>query len=721
MTINPEVPFLDGKGELATPTVLAQIDARTKVTMRADLPALAKELKIGGVDEGVLQSVRDTAEAAKTTSDSASREAKTAHALAKSVADGAGMGPGSVTDGAVASVVLQQGTQTQAAVANLAADPRSELRNVFETSAVPALQSTRAELALLQNETRTPQVRTVPLITVAPDQKVRAFAGQTVEHREVDGRTAWKVTSTGSVCRVDLEGLSLTPGPVNALGAWVWIENPQITTAATLIITGPKGSYTVKYGDSRTNSQGARLRRGWQFFRVDAAGRSAYANLQSITGVSVRFTVSGPTTNAVGVVDVETRPKASLVIVNDWGSKPFYDVAYPDMRARGWPVVWAPRTWRFGEATYPDNMTTLDEVRHILSDGVSEVSFHSPDGTATLNLTPSEARDNAIRGLVGLKVHDLLTRGALWRAAWVQNQAPGAWAAQDLFVASATPNDRYHPTCWPPLDRYDIPRVGIHGTGNNGHPALLALDVLEGTHGVGVFYTHAVTPDGSSNHASKAQWDAFRDAVDAGVAEGWLEVVSFGDLLRRDRLVRDGSDSVQAVVASSGGPIVTDPTPEPGPTPTPTPTAVTTLATGTSSDPTPATFGGQTVTHAGAVDGRQAWSVASQGTVCRFDVAISPPATPPAPTTVSAWVYVADPALVSGWMVSITGAQGTWTRTSTHTGVQSGWPLKAGWNELRMAATAAPVSYLAGITAVSVRLTPTAALTAYVGQVSIES
>ncbi|WP_430754615.1 hypothetical protein [Micrococcus luteus] len=30
MTINPEVPFLDGKGELATPTVLAQIDARAK-------------------------------------------------------------------------------------------------------------------------------------------------------------------------------------------------------------------------------------------------------------------------------------------------------------------------------------------------------------------------------------------------------------------------------------------------------------------------------------------------------------------------------------------------------------------------------------------------------------------------------------------------------------------------------------------------------------------
>ena len=119
MTINPEVPFLDGKGELATPTVLSQIDARTKATMRADLPALADELNIGGVDEGALQPVRDTAEAAKTTSNSAYREAQTAHALAKSVADGAGMGPGGVTDGAVAAVLGQSDTLARAAVGDV--------------------------------------------------------------------------------------------------------------------------------------------------------------------------------------------------------------------------------------------------------------------------------------------------------------------------------------------------------------------------------------------------------------------------------------------------------------------------------------------------------------------------------------------------------------------------------------------------------------------------
>ena len=42
------VAATDAQGRLTAPSVLSQIDARTKETMRADLPALADELKIGG-------------------------------------------------------------------------------------------------------------------------------------------------------------------------------------------------------------------------------------------------------------------------------------------------------------------------------------------------------------------------------------------------------------------------------------------------------------------------------------------------------------------------------------------------------------------------------------------------------------------------------------------------------------------------------------------------
>ena len=46
------IPKLDAAGKFLAADVNAQIDARTKATMRADLPALAKELKIGGGSGG---------------------------------------------------------------------------------------------------------------------------------------------------------------------------------------------------------------------------------------------------------------------------------------------------------------------------------------------------------------------------------------------------------------------------------------------------------------------------------------------------------------------------------------------------------------------------------------------------------------------------------------------------------------------------------------------
>ena len=47
------IPKLDSAGRFLAADVNAQIDARTKATMRADLPALAEELKIGGSGSGI--------------------------------------------------------------------------------------------------------------------------------------------------------------------------------------------------------------------------------------------------------------------------------------------------------------------------------------------------------------------------------------------------------------------------------------------------------------------------------------------------------------------------------------------------------------------------------------------------------------------------------------------------------------------------------------------
>ena len=54
------IPKLDSAGKFLAADVNAQIDARTKATMRADLPALAEELKIGGGSGSGIEEVSGT-------------------------------------------------------------------------------------------------------------------------------------------------------------------------------------------------------------------------------------------------------------------------------------------------------------------------------------------------------------------------------------------------------------------------------------------------------------------------------------------------------------------------------------------------------------------------------------------------------------------------------------------------------------------------------------
>lgn len=120
MTINPEVPFLDGKGELATPTVLSQIDARTKATMRADLPALAEELKLGG--GGVEGSVPIFATLAEAQAWEAKNPGKTALTLEKVEPDTTAPTPGvlSVTTSQTSATLTVSGASDDRGVAGYA-------------------------------------------------------------------------------------------------------------------------------------------------------------------------------------------------------------------------------------------------------------------------------------------------------------------------------------------------------------------------------------------------------------------------------------------------------------------------------------------------------------------------------------------------------------------------------------------------------------------------
>ena len=390
----------------------------------------------------------------------------------------------------------------------------------------------------------TPMPDAVTLLTGKPDDPVKAtaFINQTVTNVTSPTNpqaTAWKIEgSGGTVLRLDKDLPNVDASHANAVTVWVYLPEPEKINYLYVALVGSSGSWVRQSNQPLSSTEGG-LVRGWNLLRMPSyAANPGYTYLDDLTLVSVRGYYNAATSMIVGPLVVERRPKASVVIINDWGSKPFYDNAYPGCKASGYPVTFALRTGLLGTGVYPMNHISLAEAQTLAAENGNAMSFHSWDGEANSGYTPAQALDALSKAQAGLVTGGLWSEAAVHRAAWVQNNAPAAAArATDPFLAtSATYSQKAQVTLWPPTRRHDIPRLVIHGRSSGDIDADFAL--LEATRTVGLFYTHGVVPAGDEGtvHCTQAQWDYFKAKVDAGVAAGWLEVVTVPQLVARERL-----------------------------------------------------------------------------------------------------------------------------------------------------------------------------------------
>ena len=431
------------------------------------------------------------------------------------------------TDTGVASVITDRATATAQALAEATIDP--------------SVMSMVAGV-LGRNSATTPLPQMVPLITGNPDETVAAFAFQTVTNvpSPTNPRsTVWKVEGSGSTnLRLDRALGGINAAPANAITAWVYLPEPEKINYLYVALICADGSWVRQSNQALSSTDGKPLRRGWNALRMPAhASAPSYAYLNQINTVSVRAYYSAGTSMMVGPVVVEQRPRASIVLINDWGSKPFYDNAYPDCKAAGIPVTWALRVGILGTGTYPNNHISLNEALTVAGENGNSVSFHSWDGSANSASTPAEVLAVIRKAQAGLSVRGLFGEGAVHRPAWVQNVAPNAPAADSRFVTAGTYADNVAVTAWPPTFRLNIPRIPIHGRTNAALDAEFAL--LEQTREAALYYTHGVVPAGQegTNHATQERWDWFFAKVQAAVAAGWLECVTIPQLVARERLV----------------------------------------------------------------------------------------------------------------------------------------------------------------------------------------
>lgn len=370
------------------------------------------------------------------------------------------------------------------------------------------------------------------------------------------GDRGLKVTTTAAVTATVIQDPvgptdPLIMPPASTISLWVYVPDvTKVTSVGAEIYTDSALTTTKRW--SRTATQ-AQLVNGWNLLRWSAtAGLTDLTSWGTIYRTRILVTTNAATDVTIGHLWTDCPPKAQILFIEDRGYKTFKDVGLPDLRALNIPVTWAldPATHGTSVGTKAEVITDAD-VAEFAKMGDS-ISFHSWDGSVTSTMTADQIRTDTLKAIRWLQQRG--HAGRMWRAAWTQNNAPQHAAAQPYVLAYATPSSVAGLSTWPPTDRWNISRWSVHGRTTTDTDTIFTN--LKSTRQVLVCYTHGIHADGNTD-ATPAEWSYFIGKVKAGLAEGWLEGVTFEDLhARSGGTFRAGYGRAQAEYLDETGSVV---------------------------------------------------------------------------------------------------------------------------------------------------------------------
>jgi hypothetical protein len=350
--------------------------------------------------------------------------------------------------------------------------------------------------------------------------------------RTKDGATQSKrFASAGAGAASARLDMSLTFPPGSIVRSWVWLDDPTKVSALTLDIYQDSGPATP-WTRAASQAPGVTLRRGWNLLSW-AATAGTHSNWGNVYRLRYTWTASAATAINVQRVWVESPAKAQIMFVADRGYRTFVDDGLPDFRSRGLNLTWALDPLTHGMYAGTKNEVITDaEVATFYAAG-DDVSLHELSGEVTSTMSGPRLVWNYLSALKWC-IDRGFTRGLNWRAAWTQNLAPQHALIQPYAAAYATPTDNGGVSCWPPLDRYNIARIGLHNRSEATVDGYFTS--LTETHGLVVFYTHGIHTEGvtlGGADMTPTEWAYFWTKADAMIAAGTLEFVTFSQLLSR--------------------------------------------------------------------------------------------------------------------------------------------------------------------------------------------
>lgn len=319
---------------------------------------------------------------------------------------------------------------------------------------------------------------------------------------------------------------ALTFGAAQAIGISIYIPDSTKVTAVEVDVYQDSG-LTIQWARSKTTG----LVNGWNHFRFMASA-GTITEWGLCYRLRVMVTTNAATNVSVGAVWAEVREKASIMIINDGPYDLWIREQYPWFRDRHLPVVFAPDVAILGTGSGLTLRATEAQISDVALDGNgNEISFHGYDGTATSAMTNAQLKTDCLLSKKWLMERGYFY-GSLWRAAYVQNLATNAASCNSFLLFQATSTGTTTPDVWPPINPDNIGRMSVHGR----TPAVMdtQFDNLKKTRGIQLFYYHNVDSGGGTN-ATPAEDAYLKSKIESGIAEGWLEVVTFKTLYGRLR------------------------------------------------------------------------------------------------------------------------------------------------------------------------------------------
>jgi len=351
----------------------------------------------------------------------------------------------------------------------------------------------------------------------------------------------WKLTADSANtrgyyvdCRVASAAVDMPPA--STLSLWIYVPEPTKITDFQIEWYYDATHYRqIRFPTSGSYCNITEFAVGWNLLRMplerfrtnDSDVTDYFGTLQTLKFYLI---TNDATEVTIGHMYLECPEKAQVLFIQDGGYSDFYTNAYPAMKARGIPCTWAIQPSKIGTAGW----LTLAQVLALANENNNSISFNSWGGAKLTNdMTAGELRADCMQCIKWLERNGLT--GGIWRAAWLQNLAPQAPTCQNLFWGFAM----YDATgggilnVYPFIKPYGINRIALHAYNATPSNMDALFTMLEMYHGLMVCYTHNVSADGSATDLKAATWTHFLDKCTTGINAGWLEGITFEDLVAR--------------------------------------------------------------------------------------------------------------------------------------------------------------------------------------------